>query len=269
MANTIGAHMIIRNGDAYDFPWREGIRSVIDHVDEFVLLEAHSDLDNTYEECLKMAREYPKIRVIRGDWDGDEPEGHEYLRLSRLTNQCIEEVKSTWQWQVQGDEVWHEGEIQEVLDIMHLHPHVRAIMSPFHHFVGNFSTVFPFVYQGSFRMARRDSTWRADGDAWIMKFSDPQDNAVTYSHAHCYHYGFTGDLQKRVLKERKFQDLFKSKGFPDPRVVAMADRGAPASMAFLFQDAKDKGLFKPFTGTHPAVMKEWIENHRQYEEVFA
>jgi hypothetical protein len=45
MANTIGAHMIIRNGDIYDFPWREGIRSVIEHVDDIVLLEPHSDLD--------------------------------------------------------------------------------------------------------------------------------------------------------------------------------------------------------------------------------
>jgi hypothetical protein len=40
-------------------------------------------------------------------------------------------------------------------------------------------------------------------------------------------------------------------------------------MAYLFQDAKDKGLFKPFEGTHPAVMQQWIEQHRQYEEVFA
>src|SRR5690606_4963925 len=148
---SIGAHMIIRNGNVYDFPWKEAALSVLPYVDEFVLLEAYSDLDDTFKDCLRLSLEHPKIKVIRGEWDGDEPEGHEYLRLSRLTNQCIEAIRSDWQWQVQGDEVYHENEVEEILLTASgkgtYGDRVQAIGVPFYHFVGNFSTVFPFVYQ--------------------------------------------------------------------------------------------------------------------------
>jgi len=35
------------------------------------------------------------------------------------------------------------------------------------------------------------------------------------------------------------------------------------------QVVREMWASEPFTGTHPAVMKQWIEDHRQYEEVFA
>src|SRR5690606_38093924 len=121
------------------------------------------------------------------------------------------------------------------------------------------------VYQASTILARRDSPWRSDMDGWTVKCTAPSDNFLVWAgKAHCYHYGFVGNLAARVMKERRFQDLFKAHGFPDPKVVAMAEGNAPASMAYLFQDAKDKGLFTPFAGTHPAVMVDWIAARKQY-----
>lgn len=268
--STIGAHMIIRNGDIYDFPWREGILSVIEHVDEFVLLEAYSDKDDTYEECKKMARQHPKIRIIRDDWDGDEPEGHEYLRLSRLTNRCIEEVQSDWQWQIQGDECYHENELWEPLKVVRgkgrYGHNAKAIMVPFYHFVGNYSTTFPFVYGAAIRIARRNSSWRASGDAWNMEPSERDDNfVVSLGVCHCYHYGFTGDPFKRLEKEFFFQQMFRAHGFPDPKIIEMYEGGRPLDVSYLFQDAKDKGLFSPWYGTHPKVMEDWIREHRKFE----
>lgn len=269
----LSGSLIIRNGDKYDFCWREAIMSVYPIVDEFILLEAHSDLDDTYEECLKMAERYPKIRVIRGDWDGGEPEGHEYLRLSRLTNQCIDASSYTWSLVVQGDEAVHEDGWESILRIVREETQygdkVSAVMFPYRHIVGRFDTHFPFVYQATYRMVKTESTWRSDMDGWTMKYTDPADALwIIAQDAVFFHYGFVGNLVVRMLKEHAFQQMFKSQGFPDPKVVAMAEGNAPVSMAFLFRDAKEKGLFVPLAESHPAVMRKWIADRKQYEEVF-
>lgn len=265
--------VIIRNGDIYDFCWREAILSVLPIVDEFIILEAYSDLDDTYQECLKMASRYNKIRVIRDEWDGGEPEGHEYLRLSRLTNRCIDASNYRWHVVVQGDEAIHEDGWPSIMRIVRGETQYgdepKAVIFPFHHLVGRFDTEFPFVYQATYRMCRVDSSWRSDADGWTMKPANEDDNFwIIANNAPYFHYGFVGNLVARVLKERAFQEMFKSKGFPDPRVVAMAEGDAEISMAYLFEDAKEKGLFKPLRKDHPAVMRDWIEAHRQYEEVF-
>lgn len=270
----LSGSLIIRNGNIYDFSWKQAIMSVLPICDEFILLEAHSDLDNTYEDCLALAREYPKIRVIRGEWNAGEPKGHEYRRLARLTNQCIDESSYKFAIVVQGDECVHEDGWPSIMRIVRGETQYgdrpQAVMFPFVHLVGRFDTQWPFVYQMSYRMCRVDSSWRSDNDAWTMKCANPQDDFwIVANNAPYIHYGFVGDLLARMLKERRFQEMFKGVGpFPDPKVVEMAEGKRPVSMAYLFSDAKAKGEFVPFTGTHPAVMKEWIEQHRQYEEIF-
>jgi len=274
MKNGLTGSLIIRNGNIYDFCWKQAIMSVLPICDEFVLLEAYSDLDNTYEDCLALARQYPKIRVIRGEWDGGEPEGYEYRRLARLTNQCIDESSYKFAIVVQGDEVVHEDSYPSILRIAREETQygdqVKAVQFLFTHLVGRFDTQWPFVYQATFRMCRADSSWRSSKDAWTMECSNPDDNFwIGANRARYIHYGFVGNLTARLLKEVKFQEMFKAEGpFPDKRVVEMANGDKDASMAYLFKEAKDRGEFTPFTGTHPAVMKDWIEAHRQYEEVF-
>lgn len=269
--------LIIRNGSVYKYPWVEAIMSILPICDEFILLEAYSDLDNTYEDCLALAREYQKVRVIRGEWGGVEPKGEEYRRLARLTNQCIEESTYKWHIVVQGDECVHEKGWPGIMRIVRGETRFgdmpKAVQFPFVHLVGNFSTQFKFVYQSSFRMCRVDSSWRSHKDAWTMKpgnASEAQDWIIANGSPYI-HYGFSLGLSvERMQKEKAFQDLFRglNPSFPDPKVVEMADGEKPLSMAYLFSHAKETGEFTPYNDTHPAAMKDWIEAHRQYEEVF-
>lgn len=277
LKDGLSGNLIIRNGNEYKYPWIPAVMSVLPICDEFILLEAYSDLDNTYEDCLALAREHPKIRVIRGEWDGPEEEGHEYKRLARLTNQCIEESSYTWALVVQGDECVHEMGWPSIMRIVRGETQFgdmpRAVQFPFVHLVGNFSTRFRFVYQSAFRMCRADSSWRSDIDAWTMSCGNAREanDWIIANGAPYIHYGFALGLSiERMEKEKAFQGLFRglNSAFPDPKVVEMADGEKPLSMAYLFSHAKETGEFTPFTGTHPAVMKDWIESHRQYEEVF-
>jgi len=274
MKAGLTGHLVIRNGDAYDYCWREAVASIIDVVDEFIILEAYSDKDDTYEHCLTLKEKYhPKLRVIRGEWDGNEPRGHEYLRLSRLTNQCIDACETKFNICLQGDEAYHEAGLEALRVIAHEEvqwddPPMACVVR-FIHLVGNPWTHFPFLYSCGIRMARTDSTWRSAVDAAGYKFTDFQDNSVIWlEHPVCFHYGKLGDPMKKLMKQSDFELLFKAKGFPDPRVKEMVDRGDGMSYAYLFQDAKDKGLFLPYNGTHPAVMADWLESHKDCWETF-
>lgn len=267
-------HLLIYQGEKYMFNYREAVLSVLPICDEFVICECFSD-DGTYEGCLDLQRQYPEIRIIRHPWqDGTEEPGYEYRRLARLTNACIEDARTKWAIQIQADEAVHEDGHEEVLRIIQGRSRFgdspRAIASPFVHLVGNTKTQFRFVYQSSVRIARVDSTWRAFKDAWTLQHHDPGDGFVVHAvQARYFHYGFAFGLSmERMAKEKHFQSLFASEGFPDKKVLEMADGDKPLSMAYLFQAAKERGEFTPFTGTHPAVMKDWIESHRQYEEIF-
>ena len=84
----------------------------------------------------------------------------------------------------------------------------------------------------------------------------------------CLHYGKLGDPMKKLIKQADFQELFRAKGFPDPKVLEMVEKDEGINYAYLFQDAKEKGLFTPFEGTHPAVMKDWLESHAEHWETF-
>lgn len=276
MDTGIGGSLVIRNGDAYDYNWREAILSVLPICDHFVILEAYSDKDDTYMECLKLAEQHPKITVMRGVWDGDEPEGHEYFRLARLTNCCLDEIKAMglpWFLYVQGDEAYHEDGLETLVNIAQgkgrYEDSPSAIMVPFHHFVGNPWTTFPFVYQSAWRMAKTDSPWRAFKDAWTLRPVDGREPFYTIAdESYCFHYGKMGDPIKKLLKQDEFQMLFTSHGFPDPRIAELLERGEGIHYAYLFRDALEKGLFQPFAGTHPAVMKDWLEAHKDCWEMF-
>jgi len=277
MSTGIGGSLIIRNGNYYDYCWKEAIRSVLPICDYFVILEAYSDKDDTYECCLEIAASDSRIEVIRDKWDGDEPEGYEFYRLARLTNVCLDKIKDeglTWACYVQGDEAWHEEGFEQLLRITsgnsRFGDEPRAIMQPFYHFVGNPHTTFPFVYSSSIRLARADSSWQADNDAWIMRPHREEDRAyVIANRAYIYHYGKLGNDVRKLWKEHDFSLLFKSAGFPDKRVLEMMETSGKIDYAYLFKDALDKGLFTPFTGTHPAVMEDWLEEHRGYFQEFA
>lgn len=275
MREGLTGHLIIRNGDYYDYCWREAVASIIDVCDKFIILEAHSDKDDTYEECMVLRDKYrPKLRVIRGEWEGPEPEGREFLRLSRLTNRCIDHVETRWHWQVQADEAYHEENIDIIRKVVEGKTSYGpdwplALMFPYVHLVGNPWTQFPFVYQAAVRMARTDSAWRSDNDGWRLHPSVPEElgRVLHMRYPVCFHYGKLGNPFKKIQKERDFQELFGAEGFPDPRVVEMAQQGK-IDYAYLFEETIKRGQFSRFDGTHPAVMQDWLDEHSEFWQEF-
>jgi len=257
----ITGHLIIRNGFKYDYPWLEAIKSILPAVDEFILLEAYSD-DDTYKACQELAEKNKKIRLIRGVWTPQSPieRKRPYFALARLTNKCIAHVQTDWHIQIQGDEILHEDSIDYIKELPKLlkGTFYNAARVHYTHFVANYSTTFPFIYENRVRIARRDSAWRSLGDACEMGLgasTKVYDTPIQY-----FHYGKIKPSNLAMLKEKAFQSMFKAIGFPDPK---LAEMGGQVDYFYLFKDAYQKGLFKGFNGSHPKVMAERIEQAKK------
>lgn len=257
----ITGHLIIRNGFKYDYPWLEAIDSILPAVDEFILLEAYSE-DDTYKACLELAEKHKKIRLIRGSWSPQTEIEKErpYFALARLTNKCIFFVETDWHIQIQGDEVLHHDYIDYVKDLPNklkgtFYDSARV---HYHHFVANYQTTFPFIYENRVRIARKDSPWRSMGDACELGMG--ASNKVFDTPIMYHHYGKIKPSNLAMLKEKDFQSMFKAVGFPDPKLAEMGD---DVDYFYLFKNAYEKGLFKNFKGTHPKAMEARIKQAKE------
>lgn len=247
---AITGHMIGRNLNAIRYPWREAVLSVLPVCSEVILCECHSD-DGTYEDMARMAAANGKIRIIRGRW-GDRCEV-----LADLTNQCIAEVRTPYHLQIQADEVLHEASAAELLGLAR--SGIEAALVNYVHFVGDFETVFDFIYSKAVRFARTGSAWRSGGDACSLGGGR---GAAAPTSVVYYHYGkvHVGREAAAAKKEYEFLKMFEHLGigFPDPLAVKAYEQGW-IDYTEVFPRAKAAGEFRPFCGTHPAVMAPYIE----------
>lgn len=255
----ITAHLVIRNGNKYDYPWKEAILSILPAVEGMIVLEAYSE-DDTLEDLEKLASQHKKIKIIRGDWSPKTPDEQRrpFLVLARLVNKCIAHIQTPWHLQIQGDEAFHEEQLEELKRLgTDLGTEYDSVSFPYTHFVANFSTTFPFMYQRLIRMARTSSQWQSIGDACQLAYG----KGNTYkSDIMVYHYGKVHEPAVAMLKETDFQNMYTDLGFPDPKLKEM---GENVDYYYLFQDAFDKGLFSLFNGTHPKVMDQRIEKAKE------
>ena len=95
----LSAHMIVKNGVKFDYPFLEACESVLPICDELVVLEGYSD-DETYDRLVALQRNAPKLKIIRERWDKEH-----FLVLSEMTNLAIEACVGKYHLQIQADEI--------------------------------------------------------------------------------------------------------------------------------------------------------------------
>ena len=252
--DSLGIYMFLRNGDFYDYPWRESLESAIPVADKIVVNECFSDKDNTYEELQKFAARYPdKIDIVRSDWVDN------YLGLAALGNYCVPFLHTDWSWQLQADEVIHENSYPLIRQLLSDTPvSITAATVNYRHLVANYSTEFDFMYKSLIRIARRGGGWVLTGDA--CQLDGGNKSTVLGTSIEVMHYGKVHAGKDAWKKEWDFQQLFTDIGFPDPKMLEMKEKFGEqfCDYLFLFEEAVKRGEFRKFEGTHPAVMHDRI-----------
>ena len=242
---SISGFTFIRNGVELGFPFEASIRSLLPLVDEFVVVVGKSN-DDTLARI--HAIDSPKIRIIETIWNERMADrGFVYAQQKMIAQYAC---TGDWAFYLEGDEVVHEAELANIrasVDKHHNNPAVEAFVFDYFHFYGtpDFVANSPAWYRRECRLIRNTiRSYAPDGQYWLItsdhkKGRNPQ---AALANAHIYHYGWVRSneaMQKKLDQVSKFWS-----------------HGAPTVRYSQF----DAQVLQPFTGTHPELVKPWLES---------
>lgn len=242
---SISGFTFIRNGVELGFPFEASIRSLLPLVDEFVVVVGKSN-DDTLARIHAIGS--PKIRVIETIWNERMADrGFVYAQQKMIAQFAC---TGDWAFYLEGDEVVHEAELANIrasVDKHHNNPAVEAFVFDYFHFYGtpDYVANSPAWYRRECRLIRNTiRSYAPDGQYWLItadhkKGRNPQ---AALANAHIYHYGWVRSneaMQKKLDQVSKFWS-----------------HGAPTIRYSEF----DEQVLQPFTGTHPELVKPWLES---------
>jgi len=240
---TISGFTFIKNGEILGYPFIESIKSILPLVDEFVINVGESE-DNTLELINQIND--PKIRVIQSKWnDKMTDRGYVYGQQKMIAQyNCT----SDWAFYLEGDEVVHEEDLEKIKQTCEKYVddnEVEAVTFDYFHFYGNANSYLdsPAWYRREARIIKNSvRSYAPDGLFWLVLAKNKigrYPNAV-HSGAKMYHYGWVRSEEQMNLKSQKVQKYWNKKH---------------ENIDYTQIDGE---IIKEFTGTHPAIVSEWI-----------
>ena len=239
----VSAFTFIKNGQILGYPFLQSIQSILTIVDEFIINIGESE-DDTLMMIQSLAS--PKIRIIESHWnDSMQDRGYVYGQQKMIAQfNCT----GDWAFYIEGDEVYHEDELQKIKKSMELHlkdSNVEALVFDFYHFYGNTNSILnsPGWYRSEARIIKNSvRSYSPDGLFWLVLDSNKKGRYPRAKHtgASCYHYGWARSEDQMNLKVSKVKMYWGSK---------------PVKIDY---SQMDQSIIKEFKGTHPDIIKKWL-----------
>jgi len=203
----------IRNGVNYGYPFTQSILSVLPVVDEFVLNLGNSD-DNTNEVIESLHQE--KIRTFHSVWDENLRTGGKVLAVETNKALDIAVADADWLFYIQGDEVIHEKDYEEIRLQMEKYQdddRVDGLLFRYLHFYGSYRFLadgrswYPF----EIRIIKNNKNIHSYRDAQGFRWKDGRKLKVKLINAHIYHYGWVRNpVVMKTLTKTKLTLLINS-----------------------------------------------------------
>lgn len=128
MKKTIWGNTIVKNEDRYIW---FAIKSVINYLDKILIYDTGSS-DKTVEIIKLLQKDYPQKIIFKEIGEVDAK------GLTAARQKMLSETKSDWLLLVDGDEVWWENSLKEVLEIIQKQgDRLYAIITPVINLVGD------------------------------------------------------------------------------------------------------------------------------------
>lgn len=256
---TISAYTYVRNGLAMGYPFIQSILSVIDIVDDFVVVLGDST-DGSREaiDALKS----PKIRVLDTVWDMQLKTGGKLF--AQQSNLGLAEMKGDWVIHIQADEVFHENDTTKLLDYIKRYdsnPRVEGLLFPFLNFRGDYNHIHTGrkAHRFEIRTFRNNPLIRAYRDSQgFRKFSSEEAYRqnekgnklrVVKIDVPVFHYNFV-----RSPKQMKEKTIFFQKFFHEGEEL---EKKIKSLQEF---DYNQVDKLEKFDGDHPKSMASIIAN---------
>ncbi len=252
----VSGFFIIRNGERFDYPFIESLRSLLPLVDELIVNVGVGD-DNTLNTIRRFSANegLGKISIFESVWPLDDPEKRRGGRiLAEQTNLALERCSGDWCLYLQADEILHEEDHEALREALRRgldRPDVDGILFNYRHFYGSYDIIQDSrsAYRREVRAIKRSSGARSVGDAQSFRLADGTKPRVLHSSARIFHYGWV-----RTPDAMKDKTTFMDSLYHGPQ--STGPDGAPHS-GDNYRYKRIWGL-RRFDETHPATMRERI-----------
>jgi glycosyltransferase involved in cell wall biosynthesis len=239
----------LRNAVRLGYPFLESIRSALPIVDEFVVALGEGD-DDTPARLSELAtgEGRSKLRIINTTWNTRAPSGYVYAAQSLA---ALYNCTGDWALYLQGDEVLHENDHAAILASINkaaADPRVEGLYFDYLHFFGSGSTLAtgPAWYRREVRIVRNTN----------LKIVMPSDAQ----------YFTTIEGRKRLRYLRCIPANAQMYHYGWARSIAANERKQTEASAYYHQQpavrpyrAIDPATVKRFEGSHPAVVRGWVD----------
>ncbi len=237
----VSGFTFIRNGRTLGYPFVPSIRSLLPLCDEIIVNVPESS-DGTLADVKAIGD--PKIRIIESPWDASVGKPN----MRNHTNIALDQCTGDWCVYIQGDEVLHEDSIPAMRAAMERelnNPTAQGFVVDYTHFYGSFSTIVYSLgwYYKEVRVIRRDPKIRSWATAQGFRTTEGEKLLVKNSGGKYFHYGWALSPEQT---RRRVGNL---------SAVHLDDAGQQRAKERRAEFYDDDQKVKPFTGTHPAVMR--------------
>lgn len=245
----ISGFTFLRNAVINGYPFEESIRSILPIVDEFICVIG-AGKDETRDRVLAIADS--KIRVIDSQWNENmRDRGFVYGQQKMIAQfNCT----GDWAFYLEGDEVLHESEVLNIRETMQKNINdleVEALYFDFFHFYGTPNQLGIGGYRRAPRIIRNSIRSIApDGLFWTIMEKNKKGRYPKAKHAggNIYHYGHCRSVSKMAEKLKQVGQYWGSK-----------------HEDFEGYGSIDTRELRPFKGSHPAVMENWLAREAEIE----
>lgn len=243
----VSGFSFVRNAVRLHYPIAEAIRSALPIVDEFVVAVGPCD-DGTIERIRGIGD--PKVRILETEWD---PAHFVHGHINAVqTNLALDQCSGDWGIYLQADEVLHEADLPAIVEAMRRHQHdpaVEGLLFDYLHFWGDFDRVHwtRNWYRHEVRAVKIVPGTRSWKSAQGFR-RDGRKLTVRPANARVFHYGWVRPPEVMKKKQIALDRLHHPEDWVQKR---HPDEGVAFDYGPLEHVAR-------FTGTHPAVMREWI-----------
>lgn len=255
------------------YPMKQAVMSILPVVDEFVIALGDGDEDDTTRKEIESIKS-DKIRIIDTVWDiAKFPRGMEHAHQTDLAKSYC---TGDWLFYLQSDEVIHEkylpvikSRCEELLD----DKKIEGLVFKYVHFWGDYAHYQSghCWYRKEIRIIRNDPdihSWESaqsfrriphfDG----LNFRQQEGThklKVANVNASVYHYGWVRPPAVMQNKIKAFN--------ANHRGMASVEYQIKLHLYDRVFDYGNLAKLPVFKGTHPAVMKEWIDNFNWKEQL--
>ncbi len=258
----ISGFSFVRNGDKLYYPIVEAIRSILPICDEFIIAIGKGDVDDRTRDLITAIGD-SKIRIIDTIWD--EKYFKKGIINSIQTDIAMKECTGDWLFYLQADEVVHEKYlpvIQKRCEQLLDNNKVEGLLFQYKHFWGDYQHYhnghgwYPHEIRIVRNLPKIHSYQSAQSFRWFEYYDNPRQEVGTRKlnvaavEAEIFHYGW-------VRPPHLMQNKRKSLDSVHWGLKKANDHYTKENQYF---DYGPLNLLATYTGTHPSVMKDMINN---------